>query len=259
MLNTCKTKTIFRPWIIAHRGYCKNFPENTLAAFEAAATAGVQMIELDVMVSRDRRPVVIHDATLERTTNGQGAVSDYTLDELKRLDAGSWFDEKFADQRLPELSEVLDLLKGRTYINIEIKADAYEPHHPPDAIEKQIVAMVRKKGMQNHVLISSFELEFLVQIAAMQNPPAIALISHTPVTSRIVDLCAHLEMFSWHPDQRIATPHQVNLMHAAGLKVFPYRVDTFEDYMRMMDLKVEGVITDDPAAGREWSRLRNAA
>ena len=154
---------------------------------------------------------------------------------------------------------MLDLLKGRTYINIEIKAHAYEPHHPPDAIEKQIVAMVRKKGMQNHVLISSFELEFLAQIAAMQNPPAIALISHTPITRRIVDLCAHLKMFSWHPDQRMATPHQVNLMQAAGLRVFPYKVDTFEDYMRMMDMKVEGVITNDPLAARHWSRLRKAA
>ena len=246
-------------WLIAHRGFSQKFPENTLAAFEAAASAGVQMIEMDVMFSRDRRPVVIHDATLERTTNGRGAVSDFTLNELKRLDAGSWFGEKFADQRLPELSEVLDLIKGRVYVNIEIKADAYEPHHPPDAIEKQIVAMVRKKGMQNHVLISSFELEFLVQIAAMENPPAIALISHTPITRRIVDLCAHLKMFSWHPDQRMATPHQVNLMHAAGLKVFPYKVDTFEDYMRMMDMKVEGVITDDPTAARQWSRLRKAA
>ena len=259
MLNTYRTKPILRPWIIAHRGYRKNFPENTLAALEAAATAGVQMIELDVMFSRDRRPVVIHDSTLERTTNGRGAVRDYTLDELKRLDAGSWFDEKFADQRLPELSEVLDLLKGRVYVNIEIKAEAYEPHHPPDAIERQIVAMVKKKNLQDSVLISSFELEFLVQIAAMENPPAIALISHTPITRRIVDLCAHLKIFSWHPHQRIATPHQVSLMQAAGFKVFPYNVDTLEDYTRMMDMKVEGVITDDPVAARQWSRLRNAA
>jgi glycerophosphoryl diester phosphodiesterase len=246
-------------WRIAHRGFSRKYPENTLAAFEAAATDGVQMIELDVMLSRDRRPVVIHDPTLGRTTNGQGAVNDYTLDELKQLDAGSWFDEKFADQRLPELSEVLDLLKGRVYVNIEIKAGAYEGHHPPDAIEKQIVAMVRKKNLQDTVLISSFEIEFLVQIAAMEDPPAIALISHTPVTKRIVEICKHLNLFSWHPDQRIATWYQIKLMHTAGLKVFPYRVDTFEDYRRMMDMTVEGVITDDPVAARKWSLLRSAA
>ena len=259
MVKLKNIKRFSPPWLIAHRGFSQKYPENTLAAFEAAAAAGVQMIELDVMFSRDRKPVVIHDPTLERTTNGRGEVSDYTTGELKRLDAGSWFDAAFAGQHLPELSDVLDLLKGRVYVNIEIKADAYEGHHPPDAIEKQIVAMVRKKGLQDYVLISSFEIEFLVQIAAMENPPAIALISKTPVTRRIVEICKHLNLFSWHPNQRITTPHQVNLMHSAGLKVFPYQVDTVEDYMRMADMKVEGVITDDPIAARQWSRIRNAA
>ena len=260
LMQKLKNIKQFHPsWIIAHRGFSQNYPENTLAAFEAAVSAGVQMIELDVMFSRDRRPLVVHDATLERTTNGQGAVNDYTLDELKRLDAGTWFDEKFSDQRLPELSEVLDLLKRRVFVNIEIKTDAYEGHHPPDAIEKQIVAMVRKKNLQDYVLISSFEIEFLVQIAAMEDPPAIALISKTPISKRIIEISKHLGLFSWHPHQQIATPHQVNLMHTAGLKVFPYQVDTFEDYMRMMDMKLEGVITDDPTAARHWSRLRNAA
>ena len=246
------------PWVIAHRGYSQNFPENTLAAFQAAVTAGVPMIELDVMLSRDRKMVVIHDAALERTTSGHGAVNQYTLEELKMLDAGSWFNSKYADERLPELSEVLDLIDGQTRVNIEIKANAYEHHHPEDAIEKQVVDLVKQKNLQDAVLISSFEIDILVQIASMEDPPAIALISKTPATKRIVAICKQLNVFSWHPDQRIATPHQVDMMHAAGLKVFPYKVDTFEDYQKMTNMQVDGVITDDPVTADQWPRIPNA-
>lgn len=259
MLNIHKIKRLILPWIIAHRGYRQKYPENTLAAFQAAMKTGVPMIELDVNFSRDRKVVVIHDPTIERTTNGRGAVSDYTMEELKQLDAGSWFDAKFADQHLPELSEVLDLVDGRAYINIEIKAHAYENHHPPDAIEKQVVAMVKKKNLQDSVLISSFEIDILVQIASLEDPPPIALISKTPASKRIVDICSQLKMFSWHPNQLTVTPHQVNRMHAAGLKVFPYNVNTFEEYAKMIGMKVDGVITDDPVLAYQWSRMRNAA
>ena len=258
MVNIHKIKHFTPPWIIAHRGYRKKYPENTLAAFQAAAEAGAPMIELDVMLSRDRKVVVIHDATLERTTNRHGAVNDYTMEELKKLDAGSWFDARFADQRLPELSEVLDLANGRTRVNLEIKAQAYEHRHPQDAIEKQVVALIKQKNMQDSILISSFEIDILVQIASMENPPAIALISKTPASRRIVEICSHLKVFSWHPDHMIVTARQVDMMHAAGLKVFPYNVDTFEDYQKMINMQVDGVITDDPVTADQWSRIPNA-
>ena len=87
------------PWIVGHRGYRARYPENTLVGFEAAISAGVAMIELDVMLSRDRRIIVIHDSTLDRTTNGFGDVADKTLAELKMLDAGGWFDPHVATER----------------------------------------------------------------------------------------------------------------------------------------------------------------
>ena len=86
MNNMMSTRSFNPPWVIAHRGFKKNYPENTLVAFQAAMDAGAQMIELDVTLSRDRKLVVIHDATLERTTNGHGPVRDYTMEELKQLD-----------------------------------------------------------------------------------------------------------------------------------------------------------------------------
>jgi glycerophosphoryl diester phosphodiesterase len=259
MLKIKSNNNFKTPWIIGHRGYPAKYPENTLAAFQAAIAAGATMVELDVMLSRDRKLVVIHDATLERTTDGNGGVVDFTLAELKRLDAGSRFNAAFANQQLPELSEVLNLVKGRAYVNIEIKSNAYESHHPPDAVEKQVVELLRQKKMLDTALIASFEVKILEQIASMKAAPAIAFISKKPVNKNTVNMCTRLNVFSWHPDCKIVTPNQVNLMHANGIKVFPYNVDTLENYIRMRDMKVDGVITNDPAMAAEWSIIQKAA
>ena len=92
-----------RPLLIGHRGYPARYPENTLASFEGAMQAGCDMIELDVTLTKDRKVVVIHDDTLDRTTTGKGPVRGHALAEIKRLDAGSWFDARFAAERVPEL------------------------------------------------------------------------------------------------------------------------------------------------------------
>jgi len=259
MKNMLKEKSFTPPWIVAHRGYKKKYPENTLAAFQAAMDAGVPMIELDVTLSRDRKLVVIHDATLERTTNGHGPVHDYTLEELKQLDAGSWFESAFADQRLPDLAEVLELVNDRVYINIEIKPHAYEAHHPPDAIEKQVVELLRQKNFLDTGMISSFDVNVLEQIASMKEAPTIAFISKKAADRNTVQMCTRLNVFSWHPYHKIVTRQQVDMMHDAGIKVFPYNVDTFGDYSRMRDLKVDGVITGDPSLPGERTRLKKAA
>ena len=95
MENIIRMEQKKRPWVVAHRGYRGLYPENTLAAFEAAIAVGADMVELDVCLTRDRVPVVIHDKTLYRTTDGKGLVSEHSLSELKELDAGSWFSSEF--------------------------------------------------------------------------------------------------------------------------------------------------------------------
>ncbi len=246
-MRTCiDTRAFPLPWIVAHRGCRKKYPENTLAAFQAAMDEGAPMMELDVTLSRDRTPVIIHDDTLERTTNGRGAVSDFTMEELRKLDAGSWFHPDFADQKLPTLSELFDLVNGRAMINIEIKSNAYESHHPPDAIERQVVDLVKEKKIGNSALISSFSVDVLEQLSLMEDSPSIALISKHPATMDAVKLCERLKVFSWHPDFRILTHDQVEMMHAVGINVFPYTVNTPGDYKRMRSMHVDGVITDDP-------------
>lgn len=252
MIDIKSNKNFKTPWTIGHRGYHAKYPENTLASYEAAIQAGADMIELDVMLSRDRKMVVIHDAFLDRTTNGKGSVADFTLAELKQLDAGSWFDTQFAAQQISELSEVLDLVNDRIYVNIEIKSTAYEPDHPVDAIENQVVDLLNQKNLLGSGMISSFDVNILEQVAFMKNPPATAFISKKPANKNTVDMCSRLKVFSWHPNHRVVTRNQVKQMHAAGIRVFPYNVDTPADYTRMLSIKVDGVITNDPLQVGMW-------
>ncbi len=210
------------------------------------------MIELDVMLSRDRRVVVFHDSILDRTSNGRGYVADKTLEELKRLDAGCWFDSRFAGQQIPELSEVLDLLGRRVFVNIELKSNAYEPDHPPDAIEKQVVELLKQKNLLESSLVSSFEVKFLEQIIAMEDSPAIAFISEEPADRKTIQMCHRLNVFSFHPNYRVVTEDQVDQLRAADLKVFPFTVNTRADAIKMLDMGVDGIITDDPELAFNW-------
>jgi glycerophosphoryl diester phosphodiesterase len=242
------------PWVIAHRGYRSRYPENTLAAFRAALAAGVDMIELDVMLSKDRTPVVIHDESLDRTTNGRGLVSDCTLSELQALDAGSWFDARFKGERLPALQEVLNLIKGKAFLNIEIKRSAYEPHHPPDAIEKQIVELVKRETMVESVLISSFEWRLLEHLVRMKEAPAIAVLSGDPDEENPLEACRKLGAFSWHPSSFGLKEEDVRRMHEANIPVFPYNVNTTEDIERMLEMGVDGLIVDDPLLVKAYGK-----
>src|SRR5687767_13229007 len=111
---------------IAHRGFSSQAPENTLAAFDLALRNGFANIELDVQLTRDKVPVVLHDAKVERTTNGTGEVSNFNLADLRRLDAGSWFSPKYKGERIPTLEEVLKRYAGKIHLHLELKSDDSE-------------------------------------------------------------------------------------------------------------------------------------
>ena len=234
------------PLFIAHRGISARFPENTLAAFRGAVAAGAQMIELDVCLSADRQPVVIHDDTVDRTTNGTGAVRSLPLDRLLRLDAGSWFDPRFADERLPTLDQVLAAMRGNIMVNIEIKPEAFEPDGPPDAVERQVLALVRRHHMDETVLISSFEWRALENIRGLDAQIALGLLAEAPADDTLRDWYRRIDAFSWHPDYRILTRDQVADLHAMGARVFPYAVDGRIDTAAMLAMGVDGLIVDDP-------------
>lgn len=234
-----------RPLLIGHRGYPAKFPENTLASFEGAIQAGCDMVELDVTLTRDRKVVVIHDDTLDRTTSGKGLVRAHTLEEIKRLDAGSWFDPRFATERVPELAEVMQLTAGRCMVNIEIKKSAFDADYPADAIEHQVVQLVKAGQAVDRVIVSSYDRRILERLAAMPKPPAIAYISDHGADPMVLAMLLEIKAFSWHPRFRVLTREQVDLLHAAGIKVYPYTVNTPQEAQKLLAMGVDGLICNN--------------
>ncbi|CAM3304623.1 glycerophosphodiester phosphodiesterase [Brevibacillus invocatus] len=146
---------------MAHRGWSGKAPENTMAAIRLAlAEPAIGGMEIDVQLSRDGVPVLIHDFTLDRTTSGSGLVMDHTLEELRQLDAGIWFDEKFAGERIPTLEEALQAVKGRCTLNIELKAtsDMYP------GIAEKVLELLERYEMKDEVYITSFDHDLIRQV-----------------------------------------------------------------------------------------------
>src|SRR5512136_3234943 len=141
-----------RPLNFAHRGASHEAPANTLAAFLLAVDLGAEGIELDVHLSKDGHLVVIHDFDVSATTDGQGLVRNKTLAELKELDAGSWFDPVFADQRIPTLQEVIDAVGHRLLLNIELKVKGWGD----GGLAAKVVQIVEQNGLVDRVILSSF-------------------------------------------------------------------------------------------------------
>jgi len=143
------------PYVIAHRGISAKAPENTLASFALAAGAeGIDVIELDVRFTKDRQVIVLHDRTLQRTTTGNGVANKYTLNELKRYDAGSWFNPSFKTERIPMLSEVLRLVGPTRWVDIEIKSDPFHADRR-GLLEEEVIRVVDECGMKDHVFYTS--------------------------------------------------------------------------------------------------------
>ncbi|RKP55605.1 glycerophosphodiester phosphodiesterase [Cohnella endophytica] len=143
---------------VAHRGFSGRAPENTLASFRLALDQpGVTGIELDVHLSKDDIPVVIHDSTLKRTTNGDGRVRDFSAEQLSRMDAGSWFDQSFAGEGVPALDQVLELVAGKCRLNVELKGDDADPGQ----LAQRTVEIIRSHRLENDIIITSFNPEIL--------------------------------------------------------------------------------------------------
>jgi glycerophosphoryl diester phosphodiesterase len=150
-----------KPVIIAHRGASAYAPENTMAAFKKALEMKAGGIEIDVHLTKDGYPVVVHDEKLGRTSNGTGLIKDKTLEELKELDFGSWFSEEFKNQSIPTLDEVMELISTENILfNIELKSGAVLYHD----IERIVVDMVKEYEMEERVIISSFNHYSLLEV-----------------------------------------------------------------------------------------------
>lgn len=232
------------PIIFGHRGASKYAPENTLSAFQIAFDQGAPAIELDVMLSADERLVVIHDPTIDRTTNGRGKVNELMLEDLKKVDAGSKFSEKYQGERIPTLEEVFDLTKGGFLINIELK----NYHCPRDCLVEKAVDLVINRKMHNSVIFSSFLLGNMIKIRKhLPDIPAALLtfggwLGKLEISSMLRFLSPHFI----HPDYQLIDERFIQREHAHDRRVNAWTVDESADLQRFIKADIDGIITDDP-------------
>ena len=231
-----------RVLVCGHRGYSSAFPENTLSSFAAAVGAGVEMIELDVHLSADGVPVVIHDDTLDRTTDGSGPVVGKRWEELCRLDAGSWKDETFRAERMPRLADVFQAVPPQVQVNIELKQDG-----PGLELCNAVMEVVAGFRAERRVVLGSFRIDMLT--GAKMRWPSVWV---QGITSRPDETIEFLNEFSEHfydsfsLDCRALEKRHVEWFNERGIAVWSWTVNDADKAIRLGRMGVDVIVTDDP-------------
>lgn len=232
------------PLNLAHRGARNVAPENTLPAVIRAMEIGADGVEIDVQRTRDGELVVIHDETLETTTNGTGVVREHTLDELKRLDAGAWFGAEWAGTRLPTLDEIFDTLPDSAVVNIELKRTSWRS----DGLERAALDFIRRRDVWKRVIVSSFNPLILWRL----RPAALRLrlgLLYQPDMPWLLNRAWprwFLPLAALHPFHIQVTPMFVERAHDAGLQVNTWTVNEPARMQELIEIDVDNIITDAP-------------
>ncbi len=222
---------------IAHRGASGTFPENTVSAFRAAVEAGADMCELDVQLSRDGAVVVIHDDTVERTTDGIGEVAELTLEELKRLDAGAKFKGgPFKGAQIPTLDEVFSATSGKCGLNIELKAGG---------LEHQVAQIMQARNALSDSIVSSFDWEYLKKIQQLNFNIRVGLLAEEKPVELMMNAVA-MRAYSINPRWDMVTPDLCKAAHERGLKLYTWTVDADARMRALIECGVDGIMTNYP-------------
>jgi glycerophosphoryl diester phosphodiesterase len=247
--------------IIAHKGASGHAPENTMAAFKIALGMDVDMIAIDVRHTKDEEIVVFHDQFLDRVTRDSlgnqvtGDIHDYTLEELKQFEVGSWFDSKFKNEKIPTLKEVLDLVDGKCKVLVEIKHMDHPHYH--DFSEKLIEVIREERNGFDWVILESYENTYLEEAHAyddrIQTKKLIIGEDSTPLIAFYVETRVHLgrsekeeNFMALNPHYKTLSPRRIFRMHARGFKVYAYPVNERDEMIIMLNAGVDGIITDFP-------------
>jgi len=224
--------------VIAHRGASSYAPENTIAAFDLALQMGARHLELDVHLTHDDYLVVIHDDTVDRTTNGTGPVASQTLAALQGLDAGAWFGEAFVGARIPTLAEVLTRYQGRAHLHIELKG--LTTHLP-----QRTVDLVQAHGMAQHVTFTSFQHAHLQTMRAYAPElPTGWLVGE--VSDAVIAQAHTLECAQLCPRASQVTPALVQRLHAEGFRVRAWGVANDALMRQVVEAGADGMTVNSP-------------
>jgi glycerophosphoryl diester phosphodiesterase len=255
-----------KPRLFAHRGASGEVPENTMAAFRRAIDVGVSYAELDVHATRDGQIVVIHDETLERTTNGKGKVQEHSLAELQQLDAGYWFsaddDQQFpfraAGVRIPTLAEVL---RGSPALRFTVEIKQVEP-----PIEELVIAVVRDCGRAEDVILASEHDRIITRVRELA--PEIATSFAVGEVVDFIQRVSTSQLAEYHPaglalqippefhDVPLVTAETMTAAHALGLEVHVWTINEPQEMERLLNLGVDGIMSDFPGRLREVAQRR---
>jgi glycerophosphoryl diester phosphodiesterase len=233
-----------RTLILAHRGASHRAPENTLAAFRLAAEIGADGIELDVQLCQDGEAVVIHNSTVDETTDGGGRVKDFTLTELQELDAGSWYTAEFRGEHIPSLAQVLHELGARLIFNIELKTGSSFS----DGLEAEVVRLVEDANMVHRVIISSFNPVALWRVHRLNRNIPIGLLYAPDQPRHLRDrwLQPLARPNALHPRWDMLDEQSVAAAHRQGLRVHPWTCNDPDAMLRLVGWGVDAIITDRP-------------
>jgi glycerophosphoryl diester phosphodiesterase len=235
---------VLLPRVIAHRGASGDAPENTLAAFRLAAEQGAEWVELDVGLTRDGVAIVIHDDTLERTTDGRGAIDAALFADIRRLDAGRWFAPAFAGERVPELGECLqELARLNLAVNIEIKSMPGRESVAAEAIRQALATAPALDSAK--VLISSFRAEHLAAMAKLAPEWPRGYLLNRPGGAWL-DVAQKLGCFSVNLGDRGLTRAPVLAARQAGFAVLVYTVNDVARARELLEWGVSAVFSDVP-------------
>ena len=237
--------------ILGHRGFSAVAPENTLAAFGAAIQAGAEGFELDVHMTKDGELVIIHDETVDRTTDGTGWIKDLTFAEIKDLDAGTWFSVEFKGEQIPTLREVLELVRETNHtVNIELKNNLIA--YP--GLEEKVIREVESLGMEKRVILSSFNHVSIYNLHRLRPSMKLGILYEEPISMPWA-YAKSLGASAIHPNHIIATEEVVIRAHEYGVAVRPYTVDVEIEARRLISLGVDAIITNVPD---QLKKLREA-
>lgn len=247
--------------VIGHRGAAGLAPENTLASFRKAMEIGVDFIELDIHMAKDGALIVMHDSNVKRTTNGDGEIGEKTFADLSTLDAGSWFDSLYSDERIPRLEEVLDLVKGRSTLLIEVKWPKTGIY---SGIVSQLVHVIRKHHAESWVVIQSFEPGYLRELSVLA--PEIRfhqlLFGEALLLPIYFDRTFHFGRFKPIPGAssinfhyRYLSKRFVRRIHQQA-DIFVFTVNDRDDIRKAIQLGADGIISDFPDTVRDIVKIQ---
>lgn len=234
--------------VVAHRGDSAEFPENTLPAFASAVARGAPVVELDFYATRDGHLVCCHDTTLDRTTNAVASLgrkgikpAELTLGELRQLDAGSWKNARFAGTALPTLSEALDAIQPGAITMIERKEGEPLP----------LIELLQAKGLVDHVLVQSFDWEWLARLHELEPRLALAALCGDPLNPERLERLRQTGAAIAHWDARKLEAPDVSLLHRNGFLVCAYTIDDDLSLLGARAFGLDAVTTNRPLHARE--------